>query len=63
MGKSDARTSLVLWILEVMGEPWLWSIPPEELGPFLKENDWTLAHDPMVSSNRHGVEFYGVALK
>lgn len=56
-------TSLVLWILEVMGEPWLWSIQPDELGSFLKENDWTITHDPMVSSNRHGVEFYGVALK
>jgi methyltransferase (TIGR00027 family) len=56
-------TSLVMWMLKVGGEPWLWSIRPEELGPFLKANGWGIAPDPEPSSGRCGVEFFGVAVK
>lgn len=56
-------TWLVLWILKVSGEPWLWSTQPEELGPFLKENNWTIAPNQTESSDRCGVEFFGVAVK
>jgi methyltransferase (TIGR00027 family) len=44
-GRPDAgrHTGLVLWILKAGGEPWVWSIEPEELGPFLKETGWTSA--------------------
>jgi O-methyltransferase involved in polyketide biosynthesis len=56
-------TRLVLWLLKVGGEPWLWSIRPEELGPFLKENGWTIAPNQVASSGRYGVEFFGVAVK
>jgi methyltransferase (TIGR00027 family) len=64
-GRPDAGpwTSLVMWILKVGGEPWLWSIRPEELGPFLKANGWGIAPDPEPSSGRCGVEFFGVAVK
>jgi methyltransferase (TIGR00027 family) len=64
-GQPDAGpwTRLVLWILKVGGEPWLWSIRPEELGLFLKEHSWIIAPDLAVSSGRCGVEFFGVALK
>jgi methyltransferase (TIGR00027 family) len=64
-GRPDAGrwTRLVLWILKVSGEPWLWSMPPEELGPFLKENNWTISPNEMAPSVRHGVEFFGVAVK
>jgi methyltransferase (TIGR00027 family) len=60
-GRHDAGpwTGLVLWILRVSGEPWLWSIRPEELGPFLDKNGWTLAPDAMAS--RRGVEYFAVA--
>jgi methyltransferase (TIGR00027 family) len=64
-GRPDAGlwTWLVLWILKVNGEPWLWSMQPEELGPFLKQNNWTVAPDQMESSDRRGVEFFAVAMK
>jgi methyltransferase (TIGR00027 family) len=56
-------TGLVLWILKVSGEPWLWSIRPEELGPFLEERGWTNAPDLVGSSGEHGVELLAVAIK
>lgn len=56
-------TGLVLWILKVSGEPWLWSKQPEELGPFLKANNWMIASEQMELPDRHGVEYFGVAMK
>ena len=62
-GRPDAGrcTGLVLWILKVTGEPWLWSIRPEELGRFLEETGWTNAPELARSTGRNGVEFLGVA--
>ena len=64
-GRPDAGpwTWLVLWILKASGEPWLWSIPAKEIGPFLEENHWTLAQDQEGSSYGCGIEFFGVAVK
>ncbi len=64
-GRPDAGpwTRLVLWILKVGGEPWLWSIRPEELNLFLKEHSWIIAPNLAVSASRCGVEFFGVAMK
>jgi methyltransferase (TIGR00027 family) len=64
-GRPDAGpwTWLVLRILKASGEPWLWSLRHDELGPFLKEHHWTVASDLTLSSDRHGVEFFGVAVK
>lgn len=56
-------TGLVLWTLKVSGEPWLWSIRPEELGPFLDEKGWTNAPDLVGSSGEHGVELLAVAMR
>jgi methyltransferase (TIGR00027 family) len=56
-------TGLVLWILKASGEPWLWSIRPEGLGGFLEESGWTEAPELVGTTNRHGVEFVGVALR
>jgi methyltransferase (TIGR00027 family) len=63
-GRPDAGpwTGLVLWILKLSGEPWRWSTGPEELGPFLQENNWTLAPDPVVSSGSYGIEFFALAV-
>ena len=64
-GRPDAGrwTGLVLWLQKAIGEPWIWSIQPEELGPFLKELGWI--HDPALAgtTDKHGVELYGVAKK
>ena len=62
-GRPDAGpwTGLVLWILKISGEPWFWSIQPEELGFFLKETGWTNAPALAGTTRKHGVEFYAVA--
>ena len=56
-------TGLVLWILKVTGEPWLWSIQPEKLGCFLKETGWKNSRELVAESDRHGIEFFSVATK
>jgi len=64
-GRPDAGrwTGLVLWILKVAGEPWLWSMQPEKLGPFLRDRGWTNAPELVGTTNKHGVEFLGVAAR
>lgn len=55
-------TVLVRWILRSSGEPWLWSIRPEEMAGFLKETGWT--YTPEVEGlGKHGVEYFGVAIR
>ena len=64
-GRPDAGrcTGLMLWGQKIIGEPWLWSIRPEELGLFLKESGWTIAPTLEGMPRKHGVEFYTVATK
>jgi methyltransferase (TIGR00027 family) len=64
-GRPDAGpwTTLVLWLLKVYGEPWLWSIRPEELSTFLKAHGWELASDEDSPTKRYGVEFFALAGK
>jgi len=64
-GRPDAGrwTGLVMWILKASGEPWLWSIRPEELSGFLQATGWTSAPDLVGGSLNHGVEFFGVAVR
>ncbi len=51
------------YLQKVAGEPWKWSIRPEELGEFLEETGWTIAHEEAGETRKHGVEFYAVATK
>ena len=64
-GRPDAGrwTGLMLWLQKVAGEPWEWSIRPEELGQFLEETGWTIAHEEVGGTRKYGVEFYAVAAK
>jgi len=64
-GRPDAGpwTGLVLWLLKVGGEPWIWSIRPEALSLFLGEMGWTNTPELEGTTGQHGVEFYGVATK
>ena len=64
-GRPDAGrwTGLIMWLLRVGGEPWIWSIRPEELGQFLEETGWTNSTEMAGSTDKHGVEFYAVATK
>jgi len=67
-GRPDAGpwTKLVLWILEVSGEPWLWSIAPGDLDAFLAEHGWASAPDQpgsSAASRKFGVEYFGVGYR
>jgi len=64
-GRPDAGrwTGLMLWLQKVAGEPWEWSIRHEELGQFLEETGWTIAHEEGGGTRKYGVEFYAVAAK
>ncbi len=55
-------TGLMLWLQRVVGEPWLWSIQPEELSSFLQQHGWRVAPELIKRSDRHGVEFFAVAV-
>lgn len=54
-------TGLMLWLAKVIGEPWIWSIRPEQLGSFLRKTGWTKAPGLAGSTDKHGVEFYIMA--
>jgi len=56
-------TGLTLWILKASGEPWLWSVRPDELPEFLAEAGWMYAPQLMHTSGECGVEHHAVALK
>jgi O-methyltransferase involved in polyketide biosynthesis len=62
-GRPDAGplTGFVLWVLKVSGEPWLWSIDPDDLEQYLEEVGWRSAPDLEPAGRRHGVEIYAVA--
>ena len=54
-------TGLTLWMLRASGEPWLWSVRPEELSGFLEETGWNAASGFLKAAGRHGVEYLVVA--
>jgi len=56
-------TGLMLWLQKVAGEPWTWSIRPEDLDLFLEASGWTIAPEQEGRTRKHGVEFYAVATK
>jgi methyltransferase (TIGR00027 family) len=56
-------TGLMLWLQKAVGEPWLWSIPSEEVGPFLEKSGWTIAAEMAGVKGRQGVEFFAVGAK
>jgi len=64
-GRPDAGrcTGFMLWTLKVNGEPWLWSIQPDQISKLLKENGWTYSPDLVGEINKRGVEFFGAAHK
>ena len=56
-------TGLMLYLQKVTGEPWEWSMRPEELGQFLEETGWRIAQEEGGGARKHGVEFFAVATK
>ena len=64
-GRPDAGrwTGLMLWLQKAGGEPWEWSIRPEELGRFLEETGWKNAPAHAGEARKHGIEFFAAAMK
>ena len=62
-GRPDAGrwTGLMLWLQKVAGEPWIWSIRPEELNQFLKKTGWPNVPSVTGTTRKYGVEFYALA--
>lgn len=56
-------TGLMLWLQRAVGEPWTWSLRPEELASFLEGAGWKNTPELVQMSGMHGVEFYAVATK
>ena len=56
-------TKLVMWLLEIGGEPWLWSARPDELETLLAETGWRKTNSRAEDTVQHGVELYAVARK
>lgn len=56
-------TGLILWVQKAAGEPFVWSMRPEELGSFLEESGWPNTLTLAETTCKHGVEFYAVATK
>lgn len=56
-------TGLMLWLQKRVGEPWLWSIHPKQLGIFLKKSGWIYTSELAEDNGKHGVEFFAVATK
>ena len=56
-------TGLMLWLQRAVGEPWTWSLRPQELASFLEGTGWKITPELVQMSGMHGVEFYAVATK
>jgi methyltransferase (TIGR00027 family) len=64
-GRPDAgpRKELILWLLKMSGEPWLWSIRPDQLDQFLRASGWMNAPELLGEYTKRGIELYAVAMK
>ena len=64
-GRLDAGrwTGLMLWLQKSIGEPWLWSIRPQELGAFLQGAGWQNAPQLVEPVGQQGIESYAVAVR
>ena len=64
-GRPDAGrwTGLMLWLQKAIGEPWLWSIRPEQLDAYLHAVGWQSAPELAKAPGTYGIEVYAVAAK
>jgi O-methyltransferase involved in polyketide biosynthesis len=56
-------TGLMLWLQQLIGEPWSWAILPDELPPFLERTGWRIAPEMAGRGEEHGVEIFTVAMR
>ena len=64
-GKPDVGSwsGLMLWLQSISGEPWLWSIRPEDMETFLQRTGWLVDQDQDYAHRKWGVEYFTVARK
>jgi hypothetical protein len=54
---------LILWLQKAVGEPWVWSVRPDELDAYLRAVGWKNAPELAKAPGMYGVELYAVAAK
>jgi methyltransferase (TIGR00027 family) len=62
-GTPDAgpRSGLMLWILKVSGEPWLWSTTDEDLKTLLNQTGWEYSSELTGPEKKRGIEYFASA--
>jgi len=53
----------MIWLQKAAGEPWLWSITPGELGPYLEACGWNSDSNQLDAAQKYGVEYFAMAAK
>ena len=64
-GRPDAgpRSGLMLWLLKVGGEPWLWSAADGDLKELLNETGWEYSDDLTGPTKKKGIEYFASAVR
>ncbi len=57
------HTKLVMWLMKITGEPWLWSATKDELKNLLNETGWRYSEVDNIYKNNTGMEYYAIARK
>lgn len=57
------HTKLVMWLMKITGEPWLWSATKNELKNLLNETGWEYSEVDNIYKNKTGIEYYAIAKK
>lgn len=57
------RTNLLLWLLKITREPWLWATDLIELKQLLVDTGWRYSAELVGNTKRSGVEYFGGAVK
>ena len=57
------KTGLMLWLLKVSGEPWLWATNLNELKEILLSNGWQYSEKLTGENIKRGIEYFASAIR
>jgi len=57
------KTGLMLWLLKITGEPWLWATDLNELLNLLEEYGWEYMPELIGENYKRGIEYFACAQK
>ncbi|NOG98353.1 MAG: SAM-dependent methyltransferase [Ignavibacteriae bacterium] len=57
------RTGLMLWLLKISGEPWLWAANLNELKELLFSSGWQYSEKLTGENIKRGIEYFACAIK